>query len=43
MKWDIQYSRYADEFITKQKIRVEVREQLGCIGIFFFKRRSRVV
>jgi len=28
MKWHIQYSRDAEQFIDKQKIRVEVREQL---------------
>ena len=28
MKWDIQYSRDAEQFIDKQKIRAEVTEQL---------------
>ncbi len=36
MKWDIQYSRDADQFIDKQNIRAEVREQLG-----FFLRKMK--
>ncbi len=36
MKWDIQYSRDADQFIDKQNIRAEVREQLE-----FFLRKMK--